>query len=349
MSVKHYYLRIDCYGENPVFGVDKLRVGNNSYCKFLVVYIDFIELVITAKSGAHGYFKVDGKLYAAEAKTYTIDITNLFTSNNNYLSFYIVGDVDTYNNDNSEIEFYTSGENAAKLVISYEAEGGDDLLLEKHYYKTFELPDGVAHMTDLYARNSIISICSFPAEKSLMNMNIQHIFKNGTGNSGYGVGFKLNLDEQIKSENGKDYYYDALGNKYLIKGEGVIASDLIYAEKVPPSVKELNVYKNATNKPIKWIYSGNVVKGFDSNGDLVMISDSCKNCYKLVRVAGKINWLEKYSDNNRLAQMSFQYNSSGNLQIINFGNYEGVDLTYDEKNNLTFLYFTNGKYIRFRF
>ena len=257
-----------------------------------------------------------------------------------------------HSNSDTHVEFFTGGEHAPMLIIANKGVINGLLVecavnlnlanqaLAKHYYKTSELPDGVAYMTDLYTRDSIATICSIPAEKSLMNLNIQHVFRKGAISYYYGAGFKLNLDERI-IYNEKYYYYDALGNKYWIKGNGVVVRDLIYTDFVPASVAELDAYKSMDdkNKPVKWIYSGNLVKGFDSDGYLVMISDSSKNYFKLVRARGNIIRLEKYHDDSCLGTMTFDYR----------GGYENLaSISYNGEEKLTCEY-TNGKLTKLNF
>lgn len=338
-------IRIDC-SRLPEYSSD-----NNYYLR------------VVAKKNSYGSFIASGEINirtAVDGGIYVINISNSYKLANKrgYIWIQLSG-----KDEDMHAEFFTGGEFAPMLIIAgkdenseFLKEGKVDLnsnneLLAKHYYKTLALPDGVAFMTDLYTRKSLVSICDAPAEKSLMNLSIQHIHKGGTENIGYGTGFRLNIEEFIKEENGKEYYYDALGNKYWIKGEGLIVRDLIYTSTVPASVKELYAYTKGVVKPVKWIYSGNMVKGFDYKGNLVMINDSCKNCIAIRRYStGQIMMLEKYHGDSYLARINFQYESlDTNIYAINFGNREGVQFNYNDNGDIISLYYTSGKTLYFSY
>lgn len=107
----------------------------------------------------------------------------------------------------------------------------------------------------------------------------------------------------------------------------------VYTKDISSSISENAYYKNvlsdAVNLPVNWLRCDNIMKGFNADGDLVLIIDEFCNYTAIRRGSeGKINTIEDKHGN----YISFNYDSNGRLSYIDYPGNRRVRYTYVQIN-----------------
>lgn len=255
----------------------ELTIDKNYICN-AVSNVDKVVLTLTAKAGANGYIKINGNIYAAEEKTYKLDITNLFKNSNGNLLITIDPDVYTNLNSSSHVEFYTEGEYSPKLLIE---------ATMQHHYKTIPLFGDAKVSIDLTMKNRyVLSLLD-----TMDGLEVYHVFKPMQTSEDYraayfyGKGTNLNVVERIVEDYTQKYYIDSFGDRYIISGGKV--ANMKYTETEPIIMQTIPEYQNMKGQwdtdpmrnklPRCWIVYGSRVKGFNSDGYLTIFNDSKNN------------------------------------------------------------------------
>lgn len=242
-----------------------------------------------------------------------------------------------------------------------------------NYCKSFSLPNNISAIFDLLNKKSVISICDYEPDRTFINLGISHLYRKDNENIGYGRGLSLNISERIyKSPEGADYFYlcyvDAWGEQYIIPENGRV-KNCYYTTVVPESVKNLQLYQTILtygeverNKylPTMWLLKGNIVKGFNASGLLVMVSDTSGNLYQINYNSNKqITEIHNLRNNmeantfiftydngylNSISSNKSVYFSYNNGYLVGVRYSSGVELTlvYDNENKLKEIISTDG-------
>lgn len=107
----------------------------------------------------------------------------------------------------------------------------------------------------------------------------------------------------------------------------------VYTKDISSSISENAYYKNvlsdAVNLPVNWLRCDNIMKGFNADGDLVLIIDEFCNYTAIRRGSeGKVNTIEDKHGN----YISFNYDSNGRLSYIDYPGNRRVRYTYVQIN-----------------
>ena len=302
-----------------------------------------VKLRLTAKSGATGYFECNNSIYSAANGVFEIDLTNMFNKTED--SRFVVplyADINTYNNDQSSFEFYTTGNGAPKLYIESE--------ITNHYYKSIGLPDNITEAVDLVNNRSRILFPHINSKSGFSKMNLSHVYVKEKYNEdiGFGKGFRLNISDKVYSENGHKYYTNSIGDKYLISvPQGAlhcfIAEGIKYSEEEIEAVKNNATYNSIKNDysgddkdsllPVSWIEQNGSVRGFNKFGDVCLIINSDGyNCLifhdSSRRITEVTEGYNQASTNSNNYSYSFSYSSNKLISIIDKDKTIAAKFTY---------------------
>ncbi len=226
---------------------------------FSVGVVEKVELIITAKPGANGYFEIDNKVYTLEEKQYAIDITNLLKANSgSTVSFWMSGNVSAYNNGVSSGEFYTLGEYAPVLEIEYITNEN-----VKPTKKTISIAGGVVDgELDVQTGEFVSEFSDIDESGSLLGVNISHAYKKDLADYKVGKYFRLNLHERFEKNSSSamdaDYVYtDSKGIKHPFKDLYYYLNDQkqrVYVNKNNVTIDQDQVLSYTTGGKIYRIY-----------------------------------------------------------------------------------------------
>ncbi len=196
-------------------------------------------------------------------------------------------------------------------IQAVELNNQDNTYEELHYYRNFALPGNMSVSVDLFKQTQRCIFDDISNSNNLIRLNISHIYRRNGANVGYGKGYSLNLCEKISTISGNLYYTDGLGDRYLIK-DG-IAKNMAYTTTAPESVKNLFGNIGCTS----WLVGVNYTRGFNADGNLVLISDTYGNHFQInYNSSNKISDVQDLRNNFGVNTFNFTYNSQGYLSKI---------------------------------
>ena len=191
----------------------------------------------------------------------------------------------------------------------------------KQYYKTFPLFGQLSAKEDMSTKQQVWVINDLMRKGLTTRLAVTHIIRADSDNDQaylYGINVNLSFAERLIEKTDGLYYKDALGDEYIIENDAV--NGLQYTAETPAWIKKLPLYqeKIAPVGSIRWLTSGNVVKGFNSDGYLVFISDEKRKFYYLYRVTASnlLSLISDYSTATVQHVYSFEYND-----VEEYGNY----------------------------
>ena len=261
-----------------------------------------VYLFLTAKPGAHGYFRVNGELNIAKAMTYKINITKLYKEGGYDPYINISGDVFTYGNEESEIEFYTTGLNVPRIEIEYlyynngkinssiktdyssEDEKGNEnndkvivpsvnpnKVFDAPNYKELEVCDKATSYVDLNDGTLITNLKVLNTKDFVIPLNVSLIHKLGLDETNFGSNWQLNLNKklQVASDDSEKttrfVYTNELGDKYIFEEKYYYISS---GERVFIDKNNVNVNLNG-----ELYFNNNPVYKYQSCNGYTLISE----------------------------------------------------------------------------
>ncbi|MBE5742823.1 MAG: RHS repeat protein, partial [Clostridiales bacterium] len=215
-------------------------------------------------------------------------------------------------------------------------------------------------------------LCKFNCvspENTLIGVGITYILNTKNARrSIFGKHANLSIVEKLVSINDSDYVYQTSEgdvynfktNYYTIEEDRKIYCDSqtancieekitvdgwIFGESVPnftcssilqSQLLGIESAESVNKTPVHWLYNQNCVKGYNANGNLVLISDYSKNCMFIWYTDDKqIEKVCEYTNAEKVNEYEFDYNPNGRLaSIYDTEKNEWVKLYLDEWNRL---------------
>ena len=229
--------------------------------------------------------------------------------------------------------------------------------------RDFSIAGGSARV-DLFNHNSALSFQDISQENNLVGYPINHVYAKTLNNGAFGEYFSLNVIEKLTlaTDNGQmSYVYkDAAGVGHSFSSANPSVGNWIYLSEAPASVWELSMYKYYQENPIvanrsrflavNWLTNGTYTKGFNTFGDLVMISDNYGN-YLFIEYdsTGRLINIQDLRNDIGVTAFVLTYNSNGLVKKIEdivrgkqiTYTYTGAKLTgiaYESGRSLSFAY-----------
>lgn len=239
--------------------------------------ISKVELRLKCKSGAKGNFVVNGTTYSPSNSYVYVDITNNFKVNTQNATVYIDPRTSSGNRQ-TDIEFYVSGDYRPQIIIY-------DKILSKNY-KAFPVTGDVTMNADIMSEPAVWIFNDILNRGLSYRLNIVHIFIKGTDggqNKYYGKDIRPCFSERLVQDGCFLFYTDAAGDCYVVADDKV--SGMKFTTDTPDWVAEKYLYQNiiAETGSMRWLESGNILKGFNADGYLVLISDETRKLYLVSR------------------------------------------------------------------
>ena len=241
----------------------------------------------------------------------------------------------------------------------------------QHHYKSFPLFGSVSAAEDMTCKQTVWTFNDVSNNSPNYRLSISHIMRDGGVDDGesdyYGHNARLNLSERLLEENGTLYYVDPIGDKYEVGSVFVTGKGLRLATATPAWVSAKSLFASLNPGNLRWLIdvtNENIVKGFNSAGYLVFMSDEKRHLFYLNRtdiynvviniseISGETqqlcylftyndseqdgnNFLNKIRDylNNR--NVSYTYADNAHITKITQEKGATYDLTYDAGHNLT--------------
>ena len=223
----------------------------------------------------------------------------------------------------------------------------------QHHYKSFPLFGSVSAAEDMTCKQTVWTFNDVSNNSPNYRLSISHIIRNGGVDDGesdyYGHNARLNLSERLLEENGTLYYIDPIGDKYEVNSDYINVKGLRLTTATPTWVSKKTLFASLNPGNIRWLISANsvnVVKGFNSAGYLVFMSDEARKLFYIKRDSyNRIETIQDINKNEAKDLYSFDYYDSKLLEkITDHLNGRDVEYTYSSKKLYTVTQTKGAKY-----
>ena len=225
----------------------------------------------------------------------------------------------------------------------------------QHYYKRFPGFEGMSVAEDMNCEQTVWLFSDMIKQGRETLLSVAHIIRadgNDEDSVYYGKNVRLSLNERLlpvgENNNEAEYYVDALGDKYLIYNNMIggkeykTVNGYEYTTIEPSWLNGFPLYSEIKQAKLNlcWLTKGNVVKGYNKDGYLVVVGEKRKRLYYIYRTTGSnlLKSVSDYSGQTSKLMYYFYYNDveeTGNYhlnKIYDYINSCDVKFEYDSDN-----------------
>ena len=220
----------------------------------------------------------------------------------------------------------------------------------QHYYKRFPGFEGMSVAEDMNCEQTVWLFSDMIKQGRETLLSVAHIIRadgNDEDSVYYGKNVRLSLNERLlpvgENNNEAEYYVDALGDKYLIYNNMIGGKEYKTYTTIEPSwLNGFPLYSEIKQAELNlcWLTKGNVVKGYNKDGYLVVVGEKRKRLYYIYRTTGSnlLKSVSDYSGQTSKLMYYFYYNDveeTGNYHLNKIQDYINscdVKFEYDSDN-----------------
>ena len=248
--------------------------------------------------------------------------------------------------------------------------------------REFEIVGGKVEMI-IKSKELLYEFCTVTPENSLTKFGISHIInRKNTPESRFGKFANLNIAENLLLVNNQYFYQTAKGEVYDFKTvyyelnskcekiykntptansieEKITINGWTFTNIVPEIVKSSDLYdelnscedsQRSYKCPVSWLYNNSYVKGYNKNGNLVMISDYNKNTMLIsYNNFPRIETVCEYYNGTKLGEYQFLYTNGFLYSIVDIMKNVRTNFTFDSSNRLVQIAKTNDVTLNFTY
>ena len=307
-----------------------------------------VVLRLKKKPESYGDAYSCGQIYPASLSEIDIDITDKYLSSACDIR---IEPHTTATNTHSCVKFYTDGVNGPKLIIYH---------CPYHSYKDYPMFGDLSLKEDVL-NNSTVWLFNDVHNNGMYKLNIFHVIRKDNPDDGesqyYGPNTRLNFSERLINDGAGLYYINELGEQSLIINNTINGMKL--QSLTPDWINSLSLFSDIKEKvgALRWLVAGNLVKGFNSDGYLVFLSDTMRHLFYLERsqiynVLTKIDEVSGTAKKNCYLFRYYDPEEYGNdylMEIYDYLNGRHVSYEYNDTRHLTSLTQTKGATYNFSY
>lgn len=307
-----------------------------------------VYLRLKKKPESYGDVYINGQVYPASLSEIDVDISDKYLSSSGYVR---IEPYTTADDKHSCVSFYTDGANGPKLIIYHSP---------YHSYKDYYM-FGDLNLKEDILNNSTVWLLNDVHNNGMYGLNVYHVIRKNGFDDGeseyYGPNTRLNFSERLLRQGDSLYYLDPLGDAYFVINNTVNGMELQII--TPDWINSLPLFESIKEKvgTLRWLIAGNLVKGFNSDGYLVFLSDTMRHLFYLDRseIYNVLVGIDEVSGTAKKNCYLFRYydpEEYGNdylMEIYDYLNGRHVSYEYNDTRHLTSLTQTKGATYNFSY
>ena len=295
-----------------------------------------VYLRLKKKPESYGDVYINGQVYPASLSEIDVDISDKYLSSSGYVR---IEPYTTADDKHSCVSFYTDGANGPKLIIYHSP---------YHSYKDYYM-FGDLNLKEDILNNSTVWLLNDVHNNGMYGLNVYHVIRKNGFDDGeseyYGPNTRLNFSERLLRQGDSLYYLDPLGDAYFVINNTVNGMELQII--TPDWINSLPLFESIKEKvgTLRWLIAGNLVKGFNSDGYLVFLSDTMRHLFYLDRseIYNILVGIDEVSGTTKKSCYLFRYYDPEEygynylMEIYDYLNGRHVSYNYNDSRHLTSL------------